>query len=67
MLSKRWAGWRDALAIIEPATVVRWHLVAIDFFVVPTATFRILFGFIVLAHDRRRVVHFNLTAHPTAE
>ena len=42
-------------------------LVAIDFFAVPTATFRILFGFIVLAHDRRRVVHFNVTAHPTAE
>ncbi len=40
---------------------------AIDFFVVPTATFRILFGFIVLAHDRRRVLHFNVTAHPTAE
>lgn len=32
-----------------------------------TATFRILFGFIVLAHDRRRVVYFNVTAHPTAE
>ncbi|HEU4385642.1 MAG TPA: hypothetical protein VFR85_19305 [Anaeromyxobacteraceae bacterium] len=28
---------------------------------------RILFGFFVLAHDRRRVVHFNVTAHPTAE
>lgn len=153
ILSQRWEGWRDALAIVEPATVVRWHreafkrfwrhrswtrrpgrpgldrevvnlirrmaqanftwgaprirnelamlgievaistlakymprrrkppsstwrsflenhlrdLVAIDFFVVPTATFRILFGFIVVAHDRRRVVHFNVTAHPTAE
>ena len=153
ILAERWAGWREALAIVEPATVVRWHrlgfkrfwrrrswpgcpgrpgldrevvglirrmaranvtwgaprirnelamlgievavstvakymprrrkppsatwrafldnhlrdLVAIDFFVVPTATFRILFGFIVLAHDRRRVVHFNVTAHPTAE
>jgi hypothetical protein len=42
-------------------------LVAIDFFVVPTATFGVLFGLIVLAHDRRRVVHFNATAHPTAE
>ena len=40
---------------------------AIDFFVVPTATFRILFGFLVLAHDRRRVLHFNVTAHPAAE
>jgi hypothetical protein len=41
-------------------------LASIDFFVVPTATFRVLFGFLVLAHDRRRVVHFDVTAHPTA-
>lgn len=41
-------------------------IVAIDFFTVPTATFRILFAFIVLRHDRRHVVHFNVTAHPTA-
>jgi len=42
-------------------------LVAVDFFVVPTATFGVLFGFMVLAHDRRRVLHFNVTANPTAE
>jgi transposase InsO family protein len=42
-------------------------LVAVDFFAVPTATFRILFGIVVLAHHRRRVVHFNVTEHPTAE
>ncbi len=42
-------------------------IVAIDFFTVPTATFRILFAFVVLRHDRRRVVHFNVTAHPTAQ
>jgi hypothetical protein len=42
-------------------------IVAIDFFTVPTATFRILFAFVVLRHDRRQVVHFNVTAHPTAE
>ncbi len=41
-------------------------IVAIDFFTVPTATFRILFVFVILRHDRRRVVHFNVTAHPTA-
>src|SRR6266702_6023638 len=34
-------------------------LVAIDFFTVPTATFGVLFGFLVLAHDRRRVLHFT--------
>jgi len=42
-------------------------LVSIDFFIVPTATFRVLFVFIVLAHDRRRIVHFNLTEHPTVQ
>jgi putative transposase len=34
---------------------------------VPTATFRVLFVFIMLAHERRRIVHFNLTDHPTAQ
>ena len=153
ILSQRWAAWKQALAIVEPATVVRWHregfrrfwrrrsrrgrqgrpgldheivrlirlmaeanvtwgaprirnelakvgievavstvakymprrrkppsptwraflenhlkdLVALDFFVVPTATFGVLFGLVVLAHHRRRVVHFNVTADPTAE
>ncbi len=42
-------------------------IVAVDFFTIPTATFRILFCFIVLRHHRRMVVHFNVTAHPTAE
>jgi transposase InsO family protein len=153
VLSKGWAGWRNVLAIVEPATVVRWHregfrrfwawksrpkrlgrpgldreivklirkmagangiwgaprirnelaklgielaaatvakymprrrrppsptwraflenhlkdLVAVDFFAVPTATFGVLFGNLVLAHHRRRVVHFNVTEHPTSE
>ena len=42
-------------------------LVSVDFFTLPTATFRILFVFIVLRHDRRRILHFNVTEHPTAE
>ncbi len=153
VLARRWQAWKYALAIVQPATVVRWHregfkrfwtrrsragcggrprlgrelvrlirkmsmanvtwgaprirnelaklgieiavstvarymvrqrrpsspswrafldnhvrdLVAIDFFTVPTATFRVLFGFLVLAHDRRRVLHFNVTANPSAE
>jgi putative transposase len=41
-------------------------LVSIDFLTVPTATFRVLYVFIVLAHDRRQVLHFNVTEHPTA-
>jgi putative transposase len=42
------------------------QLVSIDFFTVPTATFRVLFVLVVLAHHRRRVVYFNVTEHPTA-
>ncbi len=150
--SRVWTGWRSALVIVQPDTVVRWHrqgfrlywrwnsrrrghgrpalprgvrdlvrrmaqanplwgapcihgellklgielsqaavakymprrrkppsptwrafldnhigqLVAVDFFTLPTATFRILFVLVVLAHDRRRVLHFKVTEHPTA-
>src|SRR5262249_53557787 len=42
------------------------ELISIDFLTVPTATFRVLFVLVVLAHHRRRVVHFNVTEHPTA-
>jgi hypothetical protein len=152
-LSRLWAGWRSALAIFKPETVIRWHrtgfrlywrwksrglrlgrrqvppevqdlirkmslanplwgaprihgellkleiplpqatvakymvhsrkppsptwraflnnhvtqLASTDFFVVPTVTFRVLFVFLVLAHHRRRVIHFNVTAHPSSE
>ncbi|MGB2821632.1 MAG: integrase core domain-containing protein [Phycisphaerae bacterium] len=149
-LSKLWSGWRSALAIVQPGTVVRWHrqgfrlywsrksrkkpgrakvdrtirdlirrmcrenpmwgaprilselrlgydvaestvakymlrsgkppsqtwrtflanhvgqIAAIDFFTVPTVTFRVLYVFLILRHDRRRVVHFNVTTSPTA-
>src|SRR3981081_1577099 len=151
-LSKRWAGWREALHVVRPETVIRWHrrgfgafwpwkprrgrtgrppvgselaelvrtmalanplwgaprihgellklgldisqrtvarlmprrpkspsqtwrtflqnhladLVSVDFFVVPTATFRVLYVFVVLLHHRRRVVHFHVTDSPTA-
>ncbi len=41
-------------------------LVSVDFFVVPTATFRLLYVFVVLLHHRRKVVHFNETDSPTA-
>ncbi len=42
------------------------EIAAVDFFVVPTATFRLLYCFLVLSPDRRRVVHFNVTTHPSA-
>ena len=151
-LARLWAGWRDSLLIVRPATVLAWHrqglqlywrwksrcrssgrpqldleirtlirrmarenptwgrrriqaelrflgyevaeltvakymrrnsprpsstwrtflrahigeIVAVDFFVVPTLTFRLLFGFLILRHDRRELVHVNVTDHPTA-
>jgi transposase InsO family protein len=43
------------------------RLASVDFFVVPTATFQLLFRSVVLCHGRRRVVHFDVTAHPTAD
>ena len=42
-------------------------IAGIDFFTVPTATFRILYVFIVLSHNRRHIMHFNVTTHPTAQ
>ncbi len=50
-------------------TFLRNHLrttAACDFLVVPTATFRLLFCFVILSHDRRCILHFNVTAHQTA-
>ena len=51
-------------------TFIRNHMdgmVAVDFFTVATATFSILYVFVVLSHGRRRVLHFNVTTNPTAE
>jgi putative transposase len=153
-LSKFWSGWRSALVVVQPETVVRWHqqgfrlcwrwkspakrvgrppldtevrtriarlarenrtwgapriqaelhvlghpvaeatvakylsrarhrkppsqswrtclknhagtLASMDFFVVPSVTFRLLYVFVLLSHSRRRVVHFHVTTAPTA-
>jgi len=53
--------WRTFLGNHVP------DIAAIDFITVPTATFRVLYCFVVLRRERRRVVHWNVTAHPTAE
>jgi putative transposase len=42
-------------------------IVACDFFTVPTVQCRVLFVFIMLAHERRHIAHFNVTEHPTAQ
>jgi len=63
---------RKAPRIPEPAK--RWAtflanhreaIAAMDFFTVPTLTFGVLYGFFVIAHGRRQILHFNVTRHPT--
>lgn len=49
---------------IDPLSSLR---AAVDFFTVPTINFRNLYCFIVLLHDRRDIIHFNVTANPTSE
>ena len=41
-------------------------MISVDFFTVPTIRFQMLYVFLVLAHDRRRILHFAVTARPTA-
>lgn len=51
-------------------TFLRSHIgeiIAIDFFTVPTIRLRVLFVFLVIEHQRRKVLHFGVTEHPTAE
>jgi hypothetical protein len=43
------------------------YIVSVDFFTVPTIRFQILYVFLVLAHDRRWILHVAVTVHPTAE
>jgi putative transposase len=44
----------------------REAIAAMDFFTVPTVTFGLLYCFFVIAHDRRKILHFNVTKHPTS-
>ena len=65
----KYLGRRDRSPSPTWCTFLTHHvsqLASIDFFTVSTATFRALFVFVVLSHDRRRIVHLNVTAHPTA-
>ncbi len=52
------------------ATFLRNHadgIAAADLFVVPTIGFKLLYGLVILGHGRRRLIHYSVTAHPTAE
>jgi transposase InsO family protein len=54
-------GWR---------TFLRNHadgIAAMDLFVVPTISFRLLYGLLIMGHGRRHILWFGVTAHPTAE
>ena|SRR5260370_1438096 len=44
----------------------REAIAAMDFFTIPTLTFNVLYCFFVIGHDRRRVLHFNVTRHPSS-
>jgi transposase InsO family protein len=59
----------------NPERVMRWAaflsnhreaIAAMDFFTVPTLTFGVLYCFFVIAHDRRRILHYNVTKYPTS-
>jgi transposase-like protein len=59
----------------DPRPARRWRaflehhreaIAAMDFFTVPTITFGVLYCFFVIRHDRRRMLHFNITKHPTS-
>jgi len=59
----------------ESETAKRWRaflenhrkaIAAMDFFTVPTITFGVLYCFFVIGHHRRRILHVNVTKHPTS-
>jgi transposase InsO family protein len=65
---RRYIPWRPKVPSPTWRSLLRNHMsdaVAVDMFVVATATFRLLYTVIVLGHDRRRIVHFNVTRNPT--
>ena len=64
----RYMPWRPAVPSPTWRSFLRNHMgdtVAIDMFVVASATFRLLYTVIVLGHDRRRIIHFDVTQNPT--
>jgi hypothetical protein len=70
----RFFHWRDALVVVRPETMIRstflrlhaQGIIACDVFLAVTVTFRQLYVFVVIEHHSRRLIHCNVTAHPTA-
>jgi len=59
----------------DPELAQRWQalvcnhrdaIAAMDFFTVPTVTFQLLYCFFIISHERRQIVHGNVTRHPTS-
>lgn len=50
----------------NPEPAKRWMAFPMDFFTVPTLTFSVLYCFFVISHDGRRILHFNVTQHPSS-
>ena len=74
-VSERTVSWYVARRPSQPDAVQRWRtflqnhrdaIAAMDFFVVPTVTFRLVYVWFVIGHDRRRILHFDVTANPAA-
>jgi transposase InsO family protein len=64
VLHPRSNGARRWLAFLQNHREV---IVAFDFFTVPTLTFQLLYCFFVIEHGRRKILHFNVTRHPSAD
>jgi hypothetical protein len=70
LMTHRLKGDRDEGKAKRWLTFLNNHrqvITAFDFFTVPTLTFRVLYCFFVIEHGRRRILHFNTTAHPTSD
>jgi hypothetical protein len=52
--------------IFITASLMRLAIAVMDFFTVPTPTFGVLYCFFVIGHDRRKILHFNVTRNPNA-
>jgi putative transposase len=62
-------GWGRPRGDLRGSTFLRLHapgLIACDFFIAVTATLRLLYVFVVIEHRNRRLIHCNVTAHPSA-
>jgi putative transposase len=65
---RRYIPWRPKIPSPTWRSFLHNHLTeiaAIDMFVVATATFRLLYALIILRHDRRTIIHFDVTENPT--